>query len=79
MKLAKMRDWLKSLREQAELTQQQIADKLGITKQYYQMIEAGNRQQNMDLTLCSKLSELFGISLEEIAIKETELKAQEVT
>ena len=68
-----MRQWLKELRESSGQTQPQIADKIGITRQYYQQIEAGDRQQKMDITLSVKLSELFGISISEIAAKEIEL------
>ena len=38
-----MRVWLKDLRESKGLTQQNVADYLGITKQYYQMVESGSR------------------------------------
>lgn len=74
-----LRKWLKKLREESGLSQQQVADRLNITRQYYQQIEAGDRQQKMDITLSSKLSELFGISTEEISIKERKIRQGEDT
>ena len=74
-----LRKWLKKLREESGLSQQQVADRLNITRQYYQQIEAGDRQQKMDITLRSKLSELFGISIEEISIKERKIRQGEDT
>ena len=65
-----MREWLKNIREKYGYSQQQVANRLNITRQYYQQIEAGDRQQKMDITLIAKLSEIFVISIEEIAINE---------
>lgn len=72
-----MRKWLKELRKANNFSQQQVADKLKITRQYYQQIEAGDRQQKMDITLIIKLVELFGISVEEIAVKERKIRQGE--
>ncbi len=72
-----LRAWLRDLRESSGQSQQQIADKMGITRQYYQQIEAGDRQQKMDITLCSKLADLFEISIEEIVSREKEIRQQE--
>lgn len=43
--------------------------------QYYEMIESGDRQKNMDFTLVTKISTLFGISMEQIAEYEQEIHA----
>lgn len=61
-----MRSWLKNLREKNNLTQQFVAEKLDISKQYYQMIEANERQKKMDITLATKISVLFDIPLASI-------------
>lgn len=58
-----MREWLKKLRENSGLSQQEVAEKLNISRQYYQQIEAGDRQQNMDITLVAKLSDLLGVAI----------------
>lgn len=68
-----MREYLKKLREEHGYTMQVVADKIGISKQYYQRIEVGDRQQNMDITLAVKLSEIFGISIQSIIEYEKEL------
>ena len=59
-----MRGYLKELREQKGFSQQNVADSIGITRQYYQQIENGERQKNMDISLVVQLSNLFGISPE---------------
>ena len=68
-----MREWLKTLRENKQLTQQNVADMLGISKQYYQLIEAHERQKKMDITLMTKLSDIFGVSFNEIVQQEKAL------
>ena len=52
---------------------QEVADAFGITRQYYEMIESGERQRKIDFTLVTKISTLFGISLERIAECEREI------
>lgn len=71
-----MRFWLKELRELNRLSQQQVAEKLNITRQYYQQIEAGDRQQKMDMALSVKLSEIFNVSISDIVAFEKEFKAE---
>lgn len=68
-----MREYLKSLRESKGMSMQETADKLCISRQYYQMIESGERQKKMDITLVKSISELFDISLEEICKQEEAL------
>ena len=73
-----MREYLKKLREEHGYTMQVVADKIGISKQYYQRIEVGDRQQNMDITLAVKLSEIFGISIQSIIEYERQLSEARV-
>lgn len=61
-----MRQWLKNIRESKGISQQNVAEKVGITRQYYQLIEAGERQQKMDITLIAKLSQVLGVSMNQI-------------
>ena len=68
-----MREYLKKLREEKGLTMQEVAEKLGISKQYYSLIEGGERQRKMDITLVKSLSEVFGIPLERVANEENKL------
>ncbi len=69
-----MRDWLLNARKQKELTQAQIAEKLGITESYYCMIENGDRQKKMDITLVTKLSLILDIPITEIIENEKEAR-----
>ncbi len=54
-----MRENLKSARKAAGLTQQAMADKLGISLRYYQQIEAGDRTG--DFTIWDELEDITGI------------------
>ena len=67
-----MREWLKTLRENKQLTQQNVADMLGISKQYYQSLYS----YSVTLLRCSlmtKLSDIFGVSFNEIVQQEKAL------
>ena len=68
-----MREYLKQLRTEKGLTMQDVADAFGISRQYYEMIESGDRQKKMDFTIVTKISTLFGISMEKIAEYEQEI------
>ena len=67
-----MRAWMKEKRVKLNLTQQYVAKKLGITKQYYQQIECGQRQKDLATTLVMGLAACFKMSPVEIANKEME-------
>lgn len=54
-----MRENLKNARKAAGLTQQAIADKLGISLRYYQQIEAGDRTG--DFEIWDNLEDITGI------------------
>lgn len=54
-----MRENLKSARKSARLTQQEMADKLGISLRYYQQIEAGDRTG--DFEIWDNLEDITGI------------------
>lgn len=53
------RETLRNARKAAGMTQQQVADKLGISLRYYQQIEAGDR--NGDFQIWDALEDLTGI------------------
>lgn len=65
-----MRKWLKTKRNERGYTMAQMAQMLDITESYYSLIEAGERQKKMDMMLAGKLSVIFGIPIEEIAMYE---------
>lgn len=69
-----MREYLKAMRAEKGLSMQDVADRLEISKQYYQLIESGERQQNMDITLAVKIAGVMGIPVERIITEEQKRK-----
>lgn len=61
-----VREYLIEAREKAGLTQQDVANRIGISRQYYQMVETGERQKRMDLSLAGGLSVVLNIPIAEI-------------
>lgn len=61
-----MRVWLKTAREKAGLSMAALAKILGISESYYCMVENGQRQKTMDLTLAAMLSAALQIPIEQI-------------
>lgn len=57
--MSTMRENLKNARKAAGMTQQQMADRLGITLVYYQKIEAGSRTG--DFAIWDELEDITGI------------------
>lgn len=62
-----MREWLKEARLARKLTQKQMADAVGVTEAYYSLIESGDRQKKIDLTLALRLGTALGLSIAEVA------------
>lgn len=54
-----MRENLKKARKSANMTQQQVADKIGISLVYYQKIEQGSRTG--DFEIWDSLEDLFNV------------------
>ena len=69
-----VREYLIEAREKAGLTQQDVANRIGISRQYYQMVETGERQKRMDLSLAGGLSVVLNIPIvqRESAAQESE-------
>jgi len=55
---------IKELREDNDLTQQQVADKVGITQRKYSYIETGTQQLTDEILV--KLSKLYNVSTDYI-------------
>lgn len=68
-----MREYLKRLREARGFSQQEMANKIGISKQYYSLIENGERQRKMDITLVSAIASICCIPVEQIIEAESAL------
>lgn len=63
-----MRLRLIRLRKERKMTQQQVAEVLGITRSFYGMIETGDRNPTLDLA--KRIAELFQVDIEEIFFDE---------
>lgn len=70
-----MREYLKNLRLEREEKQQTTAKALNISQNYYSQIENGIKQKKIDLELLIKISDHFGIPLQEIVAHEVEYRA----
>ena len=68
-----MRTWLKELRRTSKMSQQNVADLLGITQQYYNLIESGERQSKMSIETAQKLAAVFDVPIEYVLEKETKI------
>ena len=69
-----MKEYLRELRRKSGKTQSEIAIKLDISESYYSLIEIGERQADMSLSVMKKLSEAFDVPLEFIIEEEMKLK-----
>ena len=67
-----MREYLKELRKLKCMTQSDVALKVGIGTSTYTMIENGERQKDMNISLAQKLADVFEIPIEYILEKERE-------
>lgn len=67
-----MRGWMLTARKAKGLTMKQAASELEITEGYYSLIESGERQKSLDMTMASKLSKLFGMTIQEIVDAEAQ-------
>ena len=52
-----MRQWLKELREQSGLSQCSVAEKSGISQNYYSDIETGERGKPLNVDVAKKIAE----------------------
>ena len=68
-----MRTWLKKLRSTSKMSQQNVADRLGITQQYYNLIESGERQSKMSIETAQKLAAIFNVPIEYVLEQETKV------
>ena len=65
-----MRTWLKELRISRNMTQKEMAQKMGITEAYYALIENGQRQKKMDVTILAGIAKATGTSVGRVAVME---------
>ena len=65
-----MRKWLRNLRTEYNLSQTEVASRMNLKQQYYQLIESGKRQKDLDMSLIVKISEIFDVPVEWIIEQE---------
>lgn len=65
------------MRKRRNETQQDVANAIGVTRQYYALIEDGSRQRRMDITLAGLISGHFGVAIGEIVAQEQALHKAE--
>lgn len=51
-----MRDWLRELR--GSMTNKEFGESIGLSEQYYWMVENGYRQKRMSVDLLTKIAEV---------------------
>lgn len=64
------REYLIEMRTQKGLTQRDISKQLGISESYYNLIENGIRQKNMNVTTLYRLSKALQVSITILVDKE---------
>ena len=62
----KLREWLKKSRKDKGITMLDMAEKLGISESYYCLIENGERQKRMDISLLIKLADALEMPITEV-------------
>ena len=70
-----MRDYLVRLRGEENFSQQKLADSIGITQQYYSLIESGERQQDMLYSTMEKLAAALSVPVQVIIDAESAYRA----
>ena len=68
-----MREYLKRLRKKTNMTQVEVANKLGIGEPAYSMIETMERRKDLSLSLIHSFSEIFGVTTDYIISEERKL------
>jgi putative transcriptional regulator len=63
-----MKNKLKVLRAMSDLTQEELADKVGVTRQTINAIEQGKYLPSLELAF--KLAKLFNVKIEEIFVED---------
>lgn len=67
-----MREYLKKLRSEKNLSQTDVANTLGCAKSTYCLVEAGKRQEKMTVEFLGRLAKVLNVPAEELLKLETE-------
>lgn len=69
-----MRAWLREVRTENELTQAEVARRLGMSEAQYSRIENGLRKKNVDVDFIIRLADAIGI--DKMALLERAVRAE---
>lgn len=69
-----MREYLLALRKEKNFTQKELARKLDVSESYYNQIENGERQKNMDISLVNRLAVVLEVPITTIIEQESQLR-----
>jgi|LGOV01.1.fsa_nt_gb transcriptional regulator with XRE-family HTH domain len=69
-----MREYLQKLRQDKDLTQRDMAEKLCISESYYNLIENGSRQGVLRSDMLVKLASVLGLTVEDLLTLESHRK-----
>lgn len=61
-----MRTWLRDIRLEKGILQEDVSKKIGVSRAYYSRIENGYRQQKMSIEMAQKLADALGVPIDTI-------------
>lgn len=67
-----MREFLRDLRKERKLSQDEIAKRVGLTQSFYSMIETGERVERMAIEMAIKFANVLGIDSGDFIKREME-------
>lgn len=67
-----MREFLRDLRKERKLSQDDIAKRVGLTQSFYSMIETGERVERMAIEMAIKFANVLGIDSADFIKREME-------
>lgn len=70
-----IRIYMRNIRLNSGMSQQDVAKKIKITRQSYNQIENGNRQKEISLSMLQKLADAFVVPIDTLIQAENEYKA----
>ena len=71
-----MRGYLIQYRKDKNMTQQNVIEKMNVSQVYYSLIESGQRQSDMDLSIMQKLAKAFDVDISAIVSAETKYQKE---
>lgn len=73
-----MRKWLRDIREEKGITQEEAADRLGMSTAYYSLIERGERQKMMTIGTLQKIAKVFEWTLSGVVFRELKWEEENI-